>query len=49
MKLIGLDCGAFRLPVKNMTDKEFELFKEDAAKINFQDFCSVMKSFTYKE
>ena len=49
MKLIGLDCGAFRLPVKNMTIKEFELFKEDAAKINFQDFCSVMKSFTYKE
>jgi N-acetylneuraminate lyase len=46
MKLIGFDCGAFRLPVKNMTEKEFELFKEDTAKINFQDFCSVTRDFT---
>jgi|SRR6185312_11933995 len=49
MKLAGLDCGGFRLPVKNMTEKEFELFKEDTAKINFKAFCSVIKSFTYKE
>jgi len=43
MKLAGLDCGGFRLPVKNMTQKEFELFKEDTETINFKGFCSVMK------
>jgi N-acetylneuraminate lyase len=28
MKLIGLDCGEFRLPVKNMTADQFESFKK---------------------
>ena len=40
MKLIGLDCGAFRLPVKNMSDEQFELFKKDTEQINFSNFCS---------
>ena len=40
MKLIGLDCGEFRLPVKNMTGNEFELFKKDAEQINFSSFSS---------
>ena len=40
MKLIGLDCGAFRLPVKNMRDEQFELFKKDTEQINFSNFCS---------
>jgi N-acetylneuraminate lyase len=40
MKLIGLDCGEFRLPVKNMNGEEFELFKSDTNKINFNAFAS---------
>lgn len=44
MKLIGLDCGAFRLPVKNMSDTEFELFRKDVASIGFDRFKSVEKT-----
>lgn len=40
MKLIGLDCGEFRLPVKNMSDAEFELFKKDVAALEFDTFKS---------
>lgn len=40
MKLVDLDCGGFRLPVKNMNSKQFELFKEDVKQINFSSFCS---------
>lgn len=44
MKLIGLDCGEFRLPVKNMTNDEFTLFKKDTEQIKFSSFCSLMPS-----
>ena len=40
MKLIGLDCGGFRLPVKNMSSEQFELFKKDVKQLNFSSFCS---------
>ena len=40
MKLIGIDCGRFRLPVKNMNDDEYEAFKKDVEQINFSSFCS---------
>jgi N-acetylneuraminate lyase len=40
MKLIGLDCGAFRLPVKNMSDEQYLQFKQDAEQIKFSSFCS---------
>jgi N-acetylneuraminate lyase len=40
MKLIGYDCGEFRLPVKNMTKEQFEFFKHDTVKIGFDGFCS---------
>ncbi len=40
MKLIGLDCGEFRLPVKNMTSEQFELFRKDTEQLNFSSFCS---------
>ena len=40
MKLLGLDCGEFRLPVKNMTSQQFEAFQKDTAQINFGNFCS---------
>lgn len=40
MKLIGLDCGEFRLPVKNMSNENFELFKKEVAQLGFQNYCS---------
>jgi N-acetylneuraminate lyase len=40
MKLIGLDCGEFRLPVKNMGAEDFELFKKEVAQLGFSNFCS---------
>ena len=40
MKLIGVDCGEFRLPVKNMSAEQFELFKSDTAQLNFSSFSS---------
>lgn len=40
MKLIGLDCGEFRLPVKNMSSAEFELFKKGTEQLGFSNFCS---------
>lgn len=41
MKLVGMDCGKFRLPVKNMSDAAFEQFKADTEAIGFSGFCSV--------
>ncbi len=44
MKMIGIDCGEFRLPVKNMNNERFELFKKDTVQINFSSFCSTLPS-----
>ncbi len=41
MKLIGVDCGEFRLPVKNMDTAQLLLFKKDTEQINFSSFCSL--------
>ena len=41
MKLVGLDCGEFRLPVKNMTGEAFESFKKDVEQLSFDTFKSV--------
>lgn len=40
MKTIGYDCGEFRLPVKNMSAADFELFKKDVEQLGFSNFCS---------
>lgn len=40
MKLIGLDCGEFRLPVRNMSSAQFKSFKEDVAALGFEEYCS---------
>lgn len=40
MKLIGLDCGEFRLPITNMDQEAFENFKKDAQAIGFDTFRS---------
>lgn len=43
MKLIGLDCGGFRLPVNNMTPGEFEVFKSETKQINFNSYASCLR------
>lgn len=40
MKLIGINCGEFRLPVKNMSPDEFELFRNDTIQLHFNSYCS---------
>lgn len=40
MKVIGLDCGEFRLPVKNMSEADFELFRKDVQQLHFESFQS---------
>ena len=42
MKLLGLDCGAFRLPVKNMSAEAFERFKQDAEAVGYFEFRSTL-------
>jgi len=41
MKLIGMDCGEFRLPVKNMSNDQFDQFKKDVAALHFDEFKSI--------
>lgn len=40
MKVLGLDCGEFRMPVRNMSKEQFRLFAEDVAALDFDKFCS---------
>ena len=40
MKLIGLDCGEFRLPVKNMDAAQFEQFRAEVLAIKFEQIRS---------
>jgi N-acetylneuraminate lyase len=40
MKVVGFDLGEFRLPVKNMSAEQFELFKKDVESLNFDNFKS---------
>jgi N-acetylneuraminate lyase len=42
MKLLGLDCGKFRLPVQNMADEQFALFRQDVDSLGFETYCSRM-------
>lgn len=40
MRVVGLDCGKFRLPVRNMTDGQFEAFIRDTEQVGFPSYCS---------
>lgn len=40
MKVVGLDCGNFRLPVKNMDAAQFELFIKDVEAVGFHQYKS---------
>jgi N-acetylneuraminate lyase len=41
MKLVDIDCGGFRLPVKNMSTEEFDSFKKDVELVGFHQFKSL--------
>ena len=41
MKLVGVDCGPVRLPVKNITTTNFDQLCKDLDAIDFYDFCSL--------
>lgn len=41
MKLVGMDCGEFRLPVANMSTEQFENFKLDVSELGFDSFKSI--------
>ncbi|SES12210.1 dihydrodipicolinate synthase family protein [Pedobacter rhizosphaerae] len=41
MKLLGLTCGEFRLPVKNMTNEQFNSFEADVMSLGFTEFRSL--------
>ena len=40
MKAIGLDCGGSRLPLRTLTDEQFEALKAEAESVGFFDFAS---------
>lgn len=42
MRLLGVDCGEFRSPVKNMSVIAFEEFKKDAESVGFNTFKSIV-------
>lgn len=35
MKIVGLDCGPVRLPLRNLTPEEFEAFRKDLERVGF--------------
>jgi N-acetylneuraminate lyase len=40
LKVAGIDCGEFRLPVKNMNLEQFQLFEQDVTHVGFHEFKS---------
>ena len=46
MKAVGVDCGEFRLPVKNMSQADWVLFNKDLEHISFSDYQSKKKALT---
>ena len=40
MKYVGMDCGQFRLPVKNMSDEKYGKFAQDVKSLNMDTFFS---------
>lgn len=42
MRCIGFDCGHFRLPVRNMTEADYQGFLNDVEEIGFKQYCSTL-------
>jgi N-acetylneuraminate lyase len=43
MRLIGLDCGPVRLPLRSLSDVQEDALRAELEKIGFFDFCSVLR------
>jgi N-acetylneuraminate lyase len=46
MKAVGVDCGEFRLPVKNMSQADWVLFNKDLEQISFSTYQSKKQVLT---
>ncbi len=44
MKMIGIDCGPVRLPLRNLTDEQYNSFYDELSQIHFFSYCSVQAS-----
>jgi len=42
MRMIGLDCGPVRLPLRNLSDAQQDALRGELEKTGFFDFCSVL-------
>jgi N-acetylneuraminate lyase len=42
MRFIGLECGEFRLPVRNMTSSDYDSFVKDVRRLEMDDLFSKM-------
>ncbi|MCY1721193.1 dihydrodipicolinate synthase family protein [Prolixibacteraceae bacterium Z1-6] len=40
MKYIGIDCGGFRLPIKNMSQNDYESFEKEVKSLNMEEWFS---------
>lgn len=40
MRKLGLDCGGFRLPVRNMSEEQYALFAAEVDGFQFETYCS---------
>lgn len=49
MRAVGLDCGAFRLPVQNMTAERYEEFLIDLTAIDFDRYASRLSTMAVAE
>jgi len=41
MRYVGLDCGKFRIPVRNLTDEMYTEFVRDVNSLDIEDLFSV--------
>lgn len=41
MKMIGIDCGPVRLPLQNLSEKQYENLYEELKQIGFFGYCSL--------
>jgi N-acetylneuraminate lyase len=42
MKMIGLDCGPARLPLRSLSDSKAKELRSELDSVGFFDFCSVL-------
>jgi N-acetylneuraminate lyase len=49
MRRIGFECGSFRLPVRNMTDADYQRFLMDVEQLGFDSYCSAIPKLVMPE